>query len=181
MSGARRVEDLEAYQLAVQLRRRIFELTKREPAASDVKFVEQIRDAARGGSRNISEGFSRFAPTEFRQYLNYARSSLNEVKDEIEDGFDNEYFSEKERDDTRALLERANGAIARLMEYLESPTARRFYEEHRKRRKLREWEKTDASDKQTNENQNPELKNPNPNQNQNQNPNPNENPNENLE
>src|SRR4029079_6768673 len=74
MGGAKRVEDLEAYKLAVQVRRRIFQLTKRMPVASDFKFVGQIRDAARGGSRNISEGFSRFAPNEFRVYLSYARS-----------------------------------------------------------------------------------------------------------
>ena len=117
MSGARRVEDLEAYQLAVQLRRRILRLTKREPAASDFKFVGQIRDAARGGTRNISEGFSRFAPNEFRQYLNYAWSSLSEVKDELADAFDSEYVTEAEHGEILAVLERTNGAIARLMEY----------------------------------------------------------------
>jgi hypothetical protein len=79
MGGAKRVDDLEAYKLAVQVRRRIFQLTKRMPVASDFKFAGQIRDAARG----------------------------------------------------RALIERTNGAVARLMEYLESPSARRFYEEHR--------------------------------------------------
>ncbi len=164
MSGARRVEDLEAYKLAVQVRRRIFRLTKREPVASDFKFVGQIRDAARGGSRNISEGFSRFAPNEFRQYLTYARSSLSEAGDELDDGFDSDYFTESERDEVRQLLDRTNGAIARLMEYLESPTAHRFYEEHRKRRRLKEWEK------KPNPNENP---NTNPNTNPNENPNPN--------
>jgi four helix bundle protein len=167
MGGARRVEDLEAYQLAVQVRRRIFRLTKREPIASDFKFVAQIRDAARGGSRNISEGFSRFAPNEFRQYLTYARSSLSEVKDELEDGLDSEYVTEAEHDEIRALLERTNGAIARLMEYLESATAHRFYEEHRKRRRLREWEKRDPAQKTMTDDE----KNANPNQN----PNPNQN------
>jgi four helix bundle protein len=157
MAGAKRVEDLEAYKLAVQVRRRVFQLTKRTPVASDFRFVAQIRDAARGGSRNISEGFARFAPNEFRVYLSYARSSMSELEDELEDGFDSEYFTGSERNEVRALIERTIGAIAGLMEYLESPTARRFYEEHRKRRRLKEWE------------QNP---NPNENQNQNQNENP---------
>lgn len=161
MSGVTRVEDLEAYKLAVQVRRRVFRLTNRQPAASDFKFVGQIRDAARGGPRNIAEGFSRFAPNDFRLYLTYARSSLNELADELEDGFDSEYFTESERDEIRALIDRTNGAIARLMEYLESATARRFYEEHRKRRRQKEWEPTP--------NENP---NPNPNENPNRNENP---------
>ena len=194
MSGARRVDDLEAYQLAVQLRRRIFRLTKREPAASDFKFVGQIRDAARGGSRNISEGFSRFAPKEFRQYLNYARSSLSEVKDELTDAFDSEYVTEAEHDEIQALLERTNGAIARLMEYLDSATAHRFYEEHRKRRRLKEWEKAGSSKtnngasnssekppENRNKNRRNQNQNANANANANKNPNENENENENSE
>jgi four helix bundle protein len=176
MGGARRVEDLEAYKLAVELRRRIFRLTKREPVASDCKFVDQIRDAARGGARNISEGFSRFAPKEFRQYLNYSRSSLSEVKDELGDAFDSDYVTETEHNEILALLERTNGAIARLMEYLESATAQRFYEEHRKRRRLREWEKPATQRKNTPKNDT----NASANENASANANPNENPNENA-
>ena len=176
MSGARRVEDLDAYKLAVQVRRRIFRLTTREPVASDFKFVDQIRDAARGGSRNISEGFAGFAPNEFRQYLTYARSSLSEVNDELNDALDSEYVTEAEHDEIRALLERTNGAIARLMEYLESATAHRFYEEHRKRRRLRDWEKRDPPRKATPDNTTTPSENPGSNATPNPNANPNPNP-----
>lgn len=64
------------------------------------------------------------------------------------------------------MLEPTNGAIARLLEYLESATARRFYEEHRKRRRLREWENTGQN---ANENAN-QNRNENPNENENENP-----------
>jgi four helix bundle protein len=35
------------------------------PASKDVKFCNQIRDAASSATRNISEGFGRFHPGEF--------------------------------------------------------------------------------------------------------------------
>ena len=103
MLGVKRLEDLDIYKLAVQLRREVFKLTKREAVKHDFKFVDQIRDSARGGPRNISEGFSRFNPTEFCQFLSYAKASLDETKNHLDDGHDSDYFSED--DANRSTLE----------------------------------------------------------------------------
>src|SRR5687768_13292418 len=97
MRGVRRFQDLDAHKLAVQLRREIFRLTKRAPAAKDFKFA-----------------------------------SLDETKDQIDDGRDSEYFTDEESDRLLSLA-----AISRLMEYLESPQAQRAYESIRKARRRR--------------------------------------------
>ena len=157
MAGLRNFRDLDAHKLAVLVRRRVFALTRSGSVTKDFKFVDQIRDAARGGPRNIAEGFSRFKPTEFHQFLSYAKSTLDETGDAIEDGFESGYFTGEQKDEVLALIDRANGAISRLMRYLESPAAARFYAAHQVRRGK------DRSNPQNRENaKNP--KNPEPNE-----------------
>jgi four helix bundle protein len=69
MFGVDRVEDLDIYKLAVELRREVIRLTSTGAVARDHKFVTQIRDSARGAARTMSEGFSRLAPLEFHKFL----------------------------------------------------------------------------------------------------------------
>lgn len=96
----------------------------------DFRFVSQIRDAARGGPRNIVEGFSRFNPTEILHFLSYAKASLEETRNHAIDGKECEYFSDQEADQLVVLIRRAVGAIRRWMAYLQSPAARDFYRKH---------------------------------------------------
>jgi four helix bundle protein len=135
MPGARRVQDLDVYQLSVQLRREIVRLTSEGPASSDHRFVTQIRNAARGGPRNVSEGFSRFVPAEFRKFLSYAKASLDETMTHVEDGWESDYFTDDECEQLQTLIRRTVAAISKLMRYLESPEAMRAYQENRKARR----------------------------------------------
>jgi four helix bundle protein len=133
MAGVRRFQDLDCWKLARMLRREIVQLTRRSPACKDFKFVDQIRDAARGGTRNIAEGYSRFIPSEILRFLGYAKSSLDETADELIDGLESGYWSRAEYQRARSLLRRTHGAIRGWWRYLESPEAARFYEAHRAR------------------------------------------------
>jgi len=132
--GVRRFEDLDAYKLAVQLRREICTLSCSGKLKRDYKFTSQIRDAARGGPRNISEGFSRFVPSEFHQFLSYAKASIDETKNHIYDGHESGYFNDDERHRLLTLVDRTLAALSQLMRYLESPEAKRAYKELCKRR-----------------------------------------------
>jgi four helix bundle protein len=132
MLGVSRFEDLEIYKLAAELRTEIVALCSNGSAARDFKFVDQIRDAARGGPRNIAEGFARFAPREFHRFLSYAKASIDETKSHVYDGHESGYFSDAERDRLLGLARRTAAAISGLMCYLESPEAQRAYEKLRK-------------------------------------------------
>ena len=127
MLEAKRVHDLDVYQLAVQLRRKIVELTSQGPASNDHRFVTQIRNAARRGPRNVSQGFSRFVPTQFNKFLSYAKASLDETKTHVEDGWESGYFTDDECEQLQTLVKRTLAAISKLMRYLESPGAMRAY------------------------------------------------------
>src|SRR6187549_3766834 len=96
MASVRRFQDLDSYKLAVELRRLVIRLTGREHVRRDFRFVDQIRDAARGAPRNIAEGFSRFNPGEILQFLSYAQASLDETKNHALDGQESGYFSDDE-------------------------------------------------------------------------------------
>jgi four helix bundle protein len=135
MTSVKRFQDLECHKLAVQIRREVIRLTARDPVRTDFKFVGQIRDSARGGPRNIAEGFSRFNPTEILQFLSYAQASLDETKNHTMDAQESGYFSDDESDAVLTLVKRTLGAIRNWREYLESPAARRFYEQHKARRR----------------------------------------------
>ena len=133
MTGVRRFQDLDCWKLARMLRRQVVRLTRTAPACKDFKFVAQIRDAARGGTRNIAEGYSRFIPTEIVRFLAYAKASLDETADALIDGLDSGYWSRADYNETRSLLKRTQGALRGWWRYLESPEAARFYEQHRRR------------------------------------------------
>jgi four helix bundle protein len=134
MASIRRLQDLECHQLAVEIRREVLRLTRREPGRGDFKFVGQIRDAARSAPRNIAEGYSRFIPAEIVRYLSYAKASLHETENHVGDGRESAYFSQAESERLTDLIGRCISAILRWIEYLESPAARQFYERHKRRR-----------------------------------------------
>jgi four helix bundle protein len=164
MLGVTRFEDLDIYKLAVQVRRDIVRLSSRGPGSRDRRFVDQIRNAARGGPRNISEGFSRSAPAEFSKFLSYAKASLDETKTHVYDGHESGYFTNEERDRLVSLLRRTIGGTNRLIAYLESPDAARMFEELRKRQRQQRFVKRARapSKDEPNEPQNPEPQNPEP-------------------
>jgi four helix bundle protein len=134
MPGVKRCSDLICYQLAVEIRREVLRFTRRADVRKDFKFVSQICDAARGGTRNIAEGHSRFSPGDIVRFLSYAKASIDETADCMHTGLEAGYFSEEETAAVLGLIRRCNGAIVRWMDYLESPAARRWYEEFLARR-----------------------------------------------
>ena len=85
---------LVCWQLAHELKCEIIEFTKANPAAQDFKFRDQIRDSSASAPRNIAEGFGRFGPAEFAQYLNWARASLMETRNHLIDARDRRYISQ---------------------------------------------------------------------------------------
>ena len=96
MATAQRYEDLDAYQLAKELRDAIFKLTEAGPALTNLKFRDQIRRSSSSAPANISEGFGRFKPREFAHFARIARASLLETRNHIEDGQTKNYFTEED-------------------------------------------------------------------------------------
>jgi len=113
--------DLVAWQLARELRLRVYALVKLPQVARDFKSVGQIVDAAASAPRNIAEGFGRFNKREFANFLKIAIASEQEVRNHFIDAADRGFISEAQMEADLRLADRAIGAATRLRQYILSP------------------------------------------------------------
>src|SRR5215217_8102536 len=87
--------DLVCWQLSYELKCEVFEFTATGRAARDFKFRDQIRDSSAATVRDIAEGFGRFLPADFAQFLRYAKASLMETQTSLIDARDRGYLDVK--------------------------------------------------------------------------------------
>jgi four helix bundle protein len=116
--GARRIEDLIVWQLGNELRKRVYALSATAPASGDLRFRDQLRDAAGSVTRNIAEGFGRFGHREFARFLMIARGSLFELTDHMHDGIARGYWNSRNVSEINDLCRRTIAAVNHLVHYL---------------------------------------------------------------
>ena len=100
------LDELVAYQLSMELKKQVLELIYSSPAQHDSKLASQIGDAASSVPSNISEGYYRFNPAEFAQFVKYARGSLQEVRTRLPDGVAKRHYTEADIAEMLKLAER---------------------------------------------------------------------------
>ena len=83
---ARKVEELATWQLCDQLVRKCDEVTQSARLSTHVRFCNQLNDAATDALSDVAEGFARFYPRDFAKFLDYALSSLEEVRTRVASG-----------------------------------------------------------------------------------------------
>jgi four helix bundle protein len=76
--------------------------------------------AARSGPDLIAEGYYRFNPREFHRFLNDAKGSLGEVRNQLMHANDERFIDDVEFRDMSTLANRAIGAANALQKYLRS-------------------------------------------------------------
>jgi four helix bundle protein len=77
MAAIRDFEEIRAWQLAIDLTKRIHATFKTH---RDLTFRDQILRASYSIANNIAEGFDRGSNKDFRRFLRIARGSCNEVR-----------------------------------------------------------------------------------------------------
>ena len=118
MAGVRRPEDLDVWKLAWDLKKRVYAFTATLPASREFSFCTDIRRAARSGPDNVAEGFYRFNPREFHRFLNDAKASIGEVRNQLLHAKDELYIPDEEFREMFHLADRAIGAAVKLQAYL---------------------------------------------------------------
>ena len=93
MATFHQFEELEIWQLARQLCRKIYPLTFEEPIAKDFRYKDQIRGTSGAIMDNIAEGFGRGSKHEFVHSLTTAKGEAEELKSQLHRGLDIHYFS----------------------------------------------------------------------------------------
>jgi len=77
--GQRGFEDLECYQLALQVLREVYHVVKRLPPEEKFNLADQMRRAAVSVVLNIAEGYGRYHYLDCLRFYHIARGSLNEA------------------------------------------------------------------------------------------------------
>ena len=121
----KRFEDIDAWQLARELTRKVYRLTKNPGFVKDYGLKKQIQDAAGSSMHNIAEGFDSETNMEFIRFLRYAKRSCTEVQSELYVALDEEYISTDEFKDTYEQARRTRAAVRGFINYL------RKYEERK--------------------------------------------------
>jgi four helix bundle protein len=114
--------DLVCWQLADRLRLLLLTHTAEgTPAARDIRFTTNLRDAIGSACRNQAEGFYKFKHRQMKPFFATARGSLGETKDGIKEGRDRRYFSPEVAAEMLSLCGRAMIANLRFLQSLDRP------------------------------------------------------------
>ena len=76
-------EELQAWQVAVEVAKSVYVLTKQFPKSELFGLTSQMRRASVSVSSNIAEGFGRWYPKEKERFYMIALGSLLEVKSQL--------------------------------------------------------------------------------------------------
>ena len=83
MAKAQKFEDLTIFQLARELCKEVYAITKEGEFQRDTRFVQQIHASAGSVMDNIAEGYERDGNKEFINFLYIAKGSCGEVRSQI--------------------------------------------------------------------------------------------------
>jgi four helix bundle protein len=95
VAGIRDFRDLVAWQLSHTLKCEVFEFTSKPPVSRDFRYCDDIRASSASAPANIAEGFGRFRPLPFAQFLTTAKASLQETQNHLIDGRDRGYLDDR--------------------------------------------------------------------------------------
>src|SRR3954466_2169232 len=123
MAGVRRYQDLDCWKLANELKCRVYELVETSPAAKDLRFRDQLIDAASSAPSNISEGFACYRHKEGARYARIAKASLTETDNHLNDGTNRRHWTRERVGPLLILADRAIGATVGWIRHLETTEA----------------------------------------------------------
>lgn len=93
MGTIKRFEDLELWQMARELAKKVKVLTQTELFSRDFRFRDQTNASAGSVMDNIAEGFERSGRLEFVNFLSIAKGSTGEVRSQLYRAIDYNYLT----------------------------------------------------------------------------------------
>ena len=115
-----RFEDLEIWQEARELYRRVFQITSEKPFVSDFRFRDQMRASAGSVADNIAEGFDRGGNKEFIQFLTVSKGSCGEVRSQSYRANDSHYITQEVLDEFLERTDSITRKTINLINYLKN-------------------------------------------------------------
>jgi len=118
MATITRFEDIEAWQIGRELKRKVYARSKVGEFARDFALKDQIRRAAISITANIAEGFERDGNREFGQFLSTSKGSCGELQDHLYTALDESYLTQAQFDELYQVAGETARKIGAFMSYL---------------------------------------------------------------
>jgi len=118
MTTFKQVEEIQVWQKARALCKRIYSITNDGQFARDFGLCDQIRRAGVSVISNIAEGFERGGTREFAQFLAIAKGSAGEMRAQLYVAYDQSYIDQKQFDELINDLDEVSKMINGLSGYL---------------------------------------------------------------
>ena len=118
MAGWRTHDEIIAWQLSYELKKRVYALIRSGPIRRDYELHDQLRRSAGSAPRLIAEGLGRYLPGDFSRYLRDANGELKETFESLRDCVDRGYATQTEVEPMQRLSKRASKAATSLIAYL---------------------------------------------------------------
>ena len=115
-----RFEDIEAWQIARDLCRLVYNATKKEKFSKDFSLKDQVCRASVSIMSNIAEGFDSGTNAEFARFLSYSQRSCSELQSELYVALDQGYVTKKEFEEIYSLSDKVKAKIGAFIKYLKN-------------------------------------------------------------
>ena len=138
MSGLNRFTQFRAWQACVTYKKAVYAICEVPPLATDFKKRRQLEGSVAGPPAHIAEGYGRFNPPDFGNFVVFRRASLMESQSHLMDLVDAKYITDAKRQELDALAQEALREVTGPLEYLQSPEALRNASNNERRTTNRE-------------------------------------------
>jgi four helix bundle protein len=113
-----RFEDIEGWQLARELTKRVYDIWNRPNAPRDFSLRDQMTRAAGSVMHNVAEGFDSGSNPEFVRFLGYAKRSCTEVQSQLYVALDQNYIDRTKFEELFEYARITRAKIGAFMHYL---------------------------------------------------------------
>ena len=114
----KRFEDLEIWQKARELCKKIRGFTETTPLGKDFSIKDQILRSSGSVMDNIAEGFERDGKKEFINFLYISKGSLGETRSQVHRSYDAKHFNDEVYNDLLNDCLNLSGKISHFITYL---------------------------------------------------------------
>jgi len=111
-------EDIEAWQLARETTKLIYDISSTGYFAKDFPLRDQIRRSSVSVMSNIAEGFERNGDREFVNFLSIAKGSCGEARSQLYVALDQRYVTDEQFQTVYSSLTETGKRISGFMKYL---------------------------------------------------------------
>lgn len=117
-------EDIEAWKLARESAKLIYDISGTGYFAKDFPLRDQIRRSSVSVMSNIAEGFERNGDREFVNFLSIAKGSCGEARSQLYVALDQRYVTDEQFQTVYASLTETGKRISGFMKYLQQSDLR---------------------------------------------------------